>query len=140
MELKYQKEINNYETDFSNFCERDVLSYRWVFEDINDVRNFIPVYISNPQREEEHKQSNSHTYRGYAISLYSSQQLAKNRLLEITKGKKFLFKRLGNHIAEGKIEMTAGICDEPNKLGHFDLFEYKDVELNGKFTIVEKLS
>jgi hypothetical protein len=132
MKLKYLKEISGLPCELESFVEQDRISFRWVFSDINDKRNFEPVY-KDPKRQQT-------TCSGFALSFYDDQILAKKRLLELTKDKENLFKKLGNHIAVGNLEKSDGISNKSNSQGHFDHFEYDNVILNTKFEIVEKVA
>lgn len=137
--LKYQKEIDENPSDFTGFQERELESFRWVFEDINDARNFLPIYILDEKRKNDDISNKSYKCIGYALSLFSSKKAAVQRLNEITNNKKFLFKKLGTHIACGTLNNSDGICDEPNESKHFSLFEFVEIDLKSKFAIIEKI-
>ena len=130
-QLKYNNQINKHfgDFDFKGFTEREILSYRWVFENINDIRNFTPPYINNPARDVE-------TPTGFALSFFETKDAGICRLKTITSNKPNLLKRLGTHIAEGKIVNSDGICCDPDKNRHFDLFEYLGTDLKANFTIL----
>lgn len=134
-QIKYEKElaIHFKDFDFAGFSEKKILSYRWVFKDINDSRNFCPPYIKDPGREIE-------VPTGFALSLFETKEAGINRLKKLTNNKPFLFKKLGTHIAEGVIENSSGVCCDPNKFQHFDLFEYVDIDLKANFTILEQIA
>lgn len=132
MAIKYQKQISNFECDLSLFQENDRIAFHWVFEPISNIKNFIPVYIKQPLRPQN-------TCNGYALSFFNSQEEAKIRLLELSEGKPNIFKKLGTDIAEGNLVRTDGISNRSNDGGHFEHFEYADIDLNSKFTIVEKV-
>ncbi|ENA1815692.1 hypothetical protein ABF174_002331 [Flavobacterium psychrophilum] len=132
MKLKYLKEINGLPCELDSFSEQDRISFRWVFTDINDTRNFEPVY-----KDAKRQQT---TCCGFALSFYDEQKSAKKRLLELTKDKENLFKKLGTHIAVGNLEKKDGISNKSNSKGHFEHFEYDNIVLNTKFEIVEKVA
>ena len=127
--LKYQEQIEKLDCNLSGFSE---ISYdevfHWVFKDCDDS-SFYPVAVNNPNRR--------NNCLGWALSFFDTQENAKRRLLEIANHKKKIFKKLGTHIAKGSIIEADGVSNEPNNKGHFDLFEYKDVNLSSKFKIVE---
>lgn len=132
--LKYEKLISEHFKSFSfdGFIEKKVLSYRWVFSDINDVRNFKPPYIIDSTREIS-------TPMGFALSFFQTKEAGINRLKTLTSNKPTLSKKLGTHIAEGTIITLDGICCDPNDIKHFDLFEYTDRDLKTNFTILEQV-
>ena len=131
-ELKYQEKIKQLDCNLSGFSEKKHIEvFRWVFENC-DENSFLPVYYYNHNREQNEKNC-----RGWALSFFNTQTNAKRRLLQIAMHKKKIFKKLGTHIAKGSIVENDGISNNPNDNGHFDLFEYKGVNLSNKFTIVE---
>ena len=132
MNLKYKESIDEFKCKLTTFKEQERIAYRWVFNDINNPKNFLPPYIINSSRKKDN-------CKGYALSFFESHLAAKNRILEITKDKENLFKKLGNHIAGGKLEKTDGISDKENSFGHFDHFEYENINLKPKFEILEKV-
>src|SRR5690606_31972258 len=115
------------------FSERDRECYRWVFEHIDDSRNFDPVYVL----DEERKQN---TCKGYALSFFDESDNAIKRLSEIAKDKENVFKKLGTHIAKGVLNKSDGISEDSDSITHFNHFEYEDVSLNAKFEIIQKIA
>ena len=131
-ELKYKTEIERLKCNLSDFSELQyVKAFRWVFEDC-DEKSFIPMAINNPNKYKN-------VCQGWALSFFDNQENAKNRLLEIVNHRKLIFKKLVTHIAEGNILENDGVANSPNNYGHFDLFEYKDINLSNKFEIIETI-
>ncbi len=131
--LKYKDEIEKLEPDFSGFYEKKCIAYRWTFEDINDAKNFQPAYLLSPNRRRT-------TFKGWGLSFFDSQLSARERIQELTKNKKMLFKKLGTHVAEGKLVENDGLSNEPETNGHFTHFEYTGAVLKQKFEIIGKLT
>ena len=133
MKLKYQEEINNCDNnDLSSFCEKERLSYRWVFEDINDIRNFQPKYLLDTSIKRNDA-------CGWALSFYETEQHAKKKIDRLLSIRQNLYKKLGTHIAEGILKITDGISNNSNSERHFDLFEYENITLNLNFKIVTEI-
>lgn len=137
--LKYEEEIKEYPYDLSEFSEREVRkAYRWVFEDINDTRNFLPVYVLSPNRI-----TKNYTCTGWALSVYETKDQAKERLDFLMKNDPKIYLKLGTHTAEGTLLSDDGISDDastsPRGRGHFNHFEYQDVELASKFNVIDCL-
>lgn len=132
MELKYKKEISQFDCDLTKFNEIEMESFRWTFEDINDLRNFEPIYINDPKRKQE-------DYLGFALSFFTSKDAGLKRHKDLTTDKPNLYKKLGNHISSGIIEKTDGIANNPDEIKHFDFFTYENIGLNHKFTILESI-
>ena len=132
MDLKYQNEIAKFDYDLKEFNEIEMESFRWTFGDINDIRNFEPVYINDPLRERTN-------YKCFALSFFENKKLGIMRLRELTANRENLFKKLGTHISSGLLIKSDGIGDKPNEITHFNFFTYKNVELKNKFTILESI-
>jgi hypothetical protein len=141
MTLKYKNEIDQLNPDLTGFIEiEERISFRWVFEE-NDERNFAPVYKIDKKRLEKDTQKGKANFRGWALSFYETQEQAKNELMYWTKDKPEVFKKLGTHIAKGKVIALDGLCEEKcDERGHFDHFEYIDIDFSAKFEIVEKVA
>ena len=133
MNFKYQNEIAKFECDLTQFSEVEINSFRWTFEDINDIRNFEPIYINDPKR----KQDNC---LGFALSFFTTKDAGIKRLKELTTNRENLFKKLGTHISTGIFDKNDGIAGQPDDIKHFDFFLYENVELKHKFTVLESIA
>ncbi len=133
MDLKYQNEVAKFDCDLTKFKEIELESFRWTFEDINDIRNFEPIYINDSKR----KQDNC---LGFALSFFTKKDAGIKRLKELTSNREKLFKKLGTHISSGTLEKVDGIAGEPDEIKHFDFFVYQNVELKHKFTVLESIA
>jgi len=139
MELKYQKNIDEFENCESSNCKASQRNaYRWVFEDINDERNFLPRYLLKPDLKNKNPRCT-----GYSLSMFDEAEQAKLRLRYICKDKKLLYKVLGTHLGSGELTLEQGISNESSKnkdnLGHFEFFECVAVDLSKTFTIIERI-
>ena len=134
MPFKYQSQIDQFNNcDLSSFSGQDRQAFRWVFADIQDQRNFLPRFLLNDTAVRD-------KCIGWALSFFETQEKAKNRLLRLTRNKENLFKKLGTHIATGQLATVDGISDACDELGHFSHFEYENINLNPRFTIVEQIA
>jgi hypothetical protein len=132
--LKYQKQIEGIQNCPPPVCRSITIeSFRFVFEDINHRNNFLPVLLINPKRQ---LTADPERCSGYALSFFCSIGKAKTQYLKLKKRNKNIGKSLGTHIAQGFINETDGLVSEINKNGHFDLHEFKNVDLKSKFSIV----
>lgn len=139
-ELKYKQFIDNYNNDISHFEEKEIESFRWVFDNINNLSNFLPIYILDDERKKIDERKNKATSLGYALSLYSTKEGSITRYKKILLDKPKAYLKLGTHVATAIIDNNDGISDLPNKDKHFSLFEYEGVNLTGKYIIVEKIN
>jgi hypothetical protein len=132
--FKYQTQIEQFKSkcNLSKYHEYEArTSYRWVYADINDERNFSPIY----QRFNDGPKSQC---TGWALSMYETQQQARDRLEFFTKDKPNAYLRLGTHTAVGVLERADGRSGPARESdAHFDHFEYPDRNLAAKFDIVE---
>lgn len=132
--LKYQDDIDDLDCgcDLSGFSEQNREAFRWTFEEIEHPNNFKPVFAIDEKRKRN-------TCKGWGLSFFFSKASAIKRLKYLTANKPFLFKKLGTHVAQGKLDKEDGISDKKDNKGHFTHFDYKDVNLSPKFTIIEKV-
>lgn len=132
-ELKYKKEIEEYKPDLSGYKEpENRLAFRWVFENINDPRNFLP-----PAKREYDIVKPDVT--DWALSFFVTKEKAKTRIKKFAKKNPRVYMKLGTHTAEGLLGKDDGISEHSHTTGHFNHFEYKDVDLVHRFKIVDYL-
>lgn len=142
MRLKYQDEIDKFSPCFVD-CEEPVNknAFRFVFEDLTDVRNFSPVYLNDEKRLINDQKSGKDSYKGWALSFYETQAQAKTSLLHLADGKPQIFKKLGTHIAVGVLVQADGLSErKSDEYGHFNHFEYEKTDFTPRFVIVEKVA
>lgn len=130
--LKFQKEIDAIGCNLSGFSPRDRQAWRWVFDDILHPNNFAPRYQIGPPRAQD-------DCRGWGLSFFDNKESAKRRLMEIDQYRRRLHKKLGTHVASGELNKSDGISDDAHENGHFTHFEYKNVVLSSKFTVIEPI-
>lgn len=134
MELKYKNQIKTFDScDLTAFKEIELEAFRWTFENINDVRNFEPIYINDPKRKQD-------SCLGFALSFYITKEAGIKKHNELTLNRPNLYKKLGTHIANGIITQTDGIASSPDEEKHFEFFTYENIELSHKFTILESIA
>lgn len=127
--LKYEDEIKKLNYNFDGFSEQERVAYRWVHSDINDKRNFVPRPLLMPNYSIKDATD-------WSISIFNTEENAIKRLQELNKIKPKIYKKLGSCIAEGNIRIRHGICDIPATSGHFNLMEYKGVDITPEFRII----
>ncbi|MEQ8524352.1 hypothetical protein [Gracilimonas sp.] len=130
MELKYEQEVDHCNLD--DYSPKDREAFRWVFDDINHPNNFLPPIKITPERDKR-------DCGLWAVSFFDTIEQAKSRFKEITKDKTYLYKKLGQNVANGNLSVDDGISCDSNEQGHFDLHEYVGVDLSSKFAIVDSL-
>lgn len=132
-EYKYQNEIKSSKIcDLSGFSEQERIAFRWVFEDVNDGRNFIPRPFLNPKTSIDN-------CKVWGLSLFDTKDNGVNRMSKLKAKSKNIYKKLGTHIAKGELVNEDGVSDLVNDDGHFTLIEYIDVDLSQKFSVLGKL-
>lgn len=137
--FKYSEQIESIEQSKNKSCssgyaEIDAISFRWTFKDIEDDRNFKPRAMFGDIPNIENIKENC---GGWSLSLFNSLSNAKKALRYQIKKRKNIYKKLGTHIAAGKIDENHGVAGELNeKSGHFEFMEYQDANFYDKFEIV----
>ena len=137
--FKYQQYFDKLRTPCppEDFAARETIAFRWVFEDMNDGRNFLPQYIKNPKRFNE--KPDHIKCQALGLSFYDSLENAKgqfNRIKKIMGGDAF---NLGVNIAEGIIKPNYGVMDVPNQRGHTALHLFEKVAIESCFEIISPL-
>lgn len=137
-EMKYKLQIDTIQAETKTNCtgetflEEDRIAYRWTFDDINHPNNFVP--------RAKLVKGNENDCGGWALSFFTTEQLAIDRLNYFCSHKRHLYKKLGTHIAEGQIEKSDGVNGDfhPNN-GHFSHFEYSGTDFSKKFSVKTKI-
>lgn len=122
----------------SHAYAQDLTAFRFVFNQIEDRRNFAPVYILKPKRRHA---SDPHykTCSGYGLSLYNSLDNACRRYADLVESVPSFPQTVGTHIAAGQIGKDDGVVTEPNTDGHLTLYEFEHTNLGLKFQIVHQV-
>jgi hypothetical protein len=136
-DLKYREAISGFaECPPAGAEGQDREACRFVFGDINDQRNFLPVALISPSRtfDGSHARCISH-----ALSLWTTRETALEFYRQKAKGYRRFKKTIGTHLASGRIAADDGLATRPAASGHFSFFEASQVELKSKFQIIEPL-
>lgn len=142
--FKYQQDMDMIKNQFNCDCpDKDLNlidnyeSFRFVFEDINHKRNFLPQLIDKPTR---FLKNNGKTKCNYLnLSMYSKFDKAKERYYQLSNTFPNIGKSIGTHIANGVLDFKDGMVTDEDQTTHFGLYEFADADLKKKFNILEKL-
>lgn len=118
----------------TELCSPSLKAYRFVNEDLNHKNNYLPPLLINPTRINEHC-SDEKICSGYALSFYTDLSKAERQLKKYLERKRSLAKTLGSSIGSIELNRSDGLMGSVDKKKHFDLFEFKSVILQGRFTI-----
>jgi hypothetical protein len=137
-ELKYKNEIINYagkECPPKNCGDSTIKAYRYVKSPIAE-KDFIP-YINDKTKTLPRATEKNHLkfcqYCG--LSMYSTLENARKKYIDIPKKSNITY----THIAEGELDKTIGVYHPNNPSGHFTFYEFENVNLLNRFTIIEEL-
>ena len=142
MQFLYREDFTNLQLSDcppSDYKAKHIESaYRWVFDDIEDDRNFISQFHKNPKRFLD---KNDHVIcSGLALSMFDSVENAQMRFYEL---KELLqqkaYQILGTKIAVGEITEIDGVNGEIDKNGHFNHHLVADTNYNKRFKIAQTL-
>ena len=113
-------------------------AFRWVYDEMEDVRNFIPVYFKNPKR---FLGKNEKTLcSSLALLLFESEEDAQNRFNELRKVyPDTAYDTFGTNIAVGTITEKDGSNSESDEKGHFSHHPVVNSDYNKQFKIIKKL-
>jgi len=138
MRYKYQYFIQDFQNcPPSDWEAKNIDAFRFVFEDLNDHRNFIPNSVRNPTRDNSPKYKNDCYGKcsGYALSFFDSLENAKKSYQAYKKSIPKFDRIAGTHIAKGKITVDDGVTSWVGESGHFDLHEFENNYLKLRFNI-----
>lgn len=113
------------------------LAYRWVFDDINDLENFKPVYYKDPIRALRF--SDETKCQSLALSFFGTEEQAKSRFDELKETIHNAYKQLGTMVAESTINEQDGVNSEVDKRGHFSHHPVRNHQYEKRFVIISKL-
>ena len=119
---------------FIDYIEKEIEAYRWVFQNINDPRNFIPL-AKDPQCSSARRKCG-----GWALSFHITEDASMEMWQKLNDIKPNHYKKIGTHIAKGQVSKSDGKCSETDAESHFNLIEYENVDLQTKFTIVKQIA
>jgi hypothetical protein len=114
----------------------NIAAYRYVFDDLEDDRNFKPVYLLDENYPKRLNATNDLTLRckGFGLSLYQDKNGAianYRRWMAKTNGK--FAKIVGSYVATIQILETDGVCsDAENDDSHFTFHPFENVNFMEK--------
>jgi len=117
---------------------KELQAYRFIYEKIDDDRNFKPVYIKKPQRFND--KSDVDKCSGFGISLYKSEEHAIKKYTILANVVQNIGKTIGTHLAKGQILNDFGVVTPIDDEGHFDLHESDTCNLHNNFTVIKKIA
>jgi hypothetical protein len=109
----------------SRCVPKTVIAYRYVHSDSSHRNNFLPPRLISPQRKLP--DSDEVKCSEYALSFYTDKQKAITKYRELCTSFKGFPKLVGTAIAKCNIQPEHGLCSLPNRLTHFDLFQFANV-------------
>jgi hypothetical protein len=141
MELEFQESYNMLREKCppKNYKPKNIESvYRWIFENMEDTRNFQSQYEKNPKRFQ--LKSDAEKCKGIALSMFNNLDGAKARFAEIAEdmGEK-TYQILGNKIAKGHLTTECGLNGVIEKHGHFTHHPAKGIPSKPTFEIIDNL-
>ena len=138
MQLKYEAIIYALENcPPTHYASREFIAYRFVFENLANRNNFLPVLQVNPRRSIAPQFAGDQAKcLGYALSLFDSLAHAQKRYRQISQYNKNFHKTVGTYIAAGQIGLTDGVVSPVDEHGHITLHEFEQTKLASKFQIV----
>ena len=113
--------------------ERDAFRFVW---DPIDQRGFDPVALRSPRRA---NRPNQPSCSAYGLSMFTTEWQARDRFGELEEKHPEIRKTIGTHLACVALTVAHGVQTPEKSSGHFDLHEYKDVDLVPVSSIVSPL-
>jgi len=136
MEFKYAEEMALVDNcPPSNAVARETEAFRYVHEEIGNVRNFLCDCKLNPAR----KLAENKRCSGLGLSFFDSEENARKAFEYLRERNPKIGKSLGDKLALGHLRSEDGRMSQPNSKGHFDLWEAVGVEFADRFEIIGDL-
>lgn len=139
--LKYRKEMLSLEitsgagieTTVSEVDSREV--YRFVFCH-DPEKSHLPGYIKSPERA---LKGNVREIGGYGLSCLETLEAAESFYDILRISNKRIKTSIGDSIAKGEIINIDGVVDDSNTFKHFNLYEFENCNISGKFAIIRQI-
>ncbi len=138
--FQYQEILDGLKTPCppADFEARETLAYRWVFDTMDDPMNFVPQYVKKPKRFT--LKTDSTKCLALGLSFFTSEENARLRFQKLKETlSENVWHRLETNVAKGTIQADFGVCDQPNRDGHFSFYPYDQVELKQHFNLESPL-
>ena len=140
MTFKYQTELDQ----LSVKCPPETCkpmngsAFRWVFERLEDKRNFQPLYFRNPRRVNDF--GDAEKCHALGLSMFDTEENAVRQFdfLKVRSGET-AYQVLRTNLASGKLTPNDGAASEPDKKGHFTFHPSETCTFEDSFQIVAKL-
>jgi len=133
LEYKYQAQLMALKEDGVEMPQVNLpnnkQASRFVFSQFPE-KNHLPVCVSNPKRILPGPIKTS----GYALSCFGDTDKAKERYKALQKNFKQIHQTIGDSMVQGVISNEDGRITTENNVSHFDLYEFKQCDLNKSFT------
>lgn len=121
-----------------DYRERETVAYRWVFDTMEDERNFLPQYVKNPNRFDNKPDLEKCTALG--LSFFEQASQANDRFAYLkSRVSPAYHPAMETNLAMGVIKQEFGKTGEANDFGHFTHFPFEEAVLSKYFTIVSPL-
>lgn len=141
MKFQYTDEFKKLSTECppTMYSTKNIVVFRWVFEDIKDERNFLPLPYRSPKRFltfDDLKKCQS-----FSLSLYDTEQNAKKQFTKLKNQiGESINKTIGTNVAKAEITEEDGVSDEPNiTTGHISHHFVAGFDYENTFTIISTL-
>jgi len=124
--LRYAANITDLECcPPSEAVPKDIVGYRFAFDNLQHRNNFLPVAMIDPSRKLPGSNTSiADCCTGYSLSVFASKDFLKAKIEKAIKNNPKITKKLGDHYVAINIGRHDGLCTEPNRTGHFDFFEF----------------
>lgn len=140
MIFKYQTELDQLSVKCppETCLPTNTSAFRWVFDDMNDVRNFLPVFFQNPQRFLRKREEEKCLAIG--LSMFDSVENAETRFrMMLDNIGKAAYVRFGTKIATAELTNTDGVSSQPDMSGHFTNYPLENHRYETRFVPVQQL-
>ena len=141
LDLKYQDDYDKLQQTCppSDHIQKDIEPvFRWVFDSIEDDRNFISQYHKNPKRFLN--KDDLTKCKALGLSLFNNLDGSTERFQELKDiiGETVYF-TLGTQLAKGSIKFNDGVNGKIERLGHFTHHSSSTANYENNFALTNKI-
>ncbi len=140
MNWKYKHEMGKIASPCppENYENRATEAFRWVFDEIVDVRNFEPLFFQKPARTA--KFSDKEKCMALGLSFFKSldSSVKQFNLLSNKLGDR-VYLEIGTKVASGHLSDSDGVCGKISENGHFTFHPFENWKVNANFDIIKSL-
>jgi hypothetical protein len=134
VQLKYQAQIDEVvDCPPEHASPQSCDAFRFVHSNLQHENNSTPTALIDPSIYPPN--SNLHC-DSWTLSFFTTQEAAVKKFNASLRARPRLRERIGDHLAQGRIEEKDGLCTPTSRHGHFSLHESVAFDFHSVFSMI----